>query len=175
MTTKAGVRLHKGRAGFTLVEAMLAVVVLAIAAAGVLLPFVSGAAVRAEGIRRTLAAGLAGDLMEQILRLPFHDPGGVAYDYHLGPDSGETGLASFDNVDDFHGYTESQGQVKDAAGTVFTDPKYTNFSRTVTCSYAAASPQPAPSDPTKCNYILVMVRVDYSGKETATIRRLVSE
>jgi len=151
MTTETGIRRHKNSKGFTLVEAMLAVFVLAVAAAGVLLPFVSGATVRAEGIRRTLAAGLASDLMEQIIKTPF---GQIVADYN---------------------YAEPQGQVKSATGTVFTDPKYANFSRTVTCSYAAASPQSPPSDPATCNFILVTVRVDYSGKETATIRRLVSK
>ncbi len=152
MTTETGVHRDKGRRGFTLVEAMLAVVVLAIASAGVLLPFVSGATVRAEGIRRTLGADLASDLMEQIIKTPF----------------GQI-VAGYSN------YTELQGQVKDATGTVFTDPKYANFSRNVTCAYVAASPQSPPSDPATCSFILVTVRVDYSGKETATIRRLVSE
>jgi prepilin-type N-terminal cleavage/methylation domain-containing protein len=170
MITKTGVYAGRSREGFTLVEAMLAVVVLGIAAAGVLLPFVSGATVRAEGIRRTLAAGLASDLMEQILRLPFHDPNGIASDYKLGPEAGD-----FDNIDDFHNYTELQGQVKDATGAVFTDPKYANFSRNVTCAYVTVPPQAAQTDPAKCDFILVTVRVDYSGKETATIRRLVSE
>ncbi len=151
MTTKTGIRRHKDRRGFTLVEAMLAVVVLAIASAGVLMPFVSGATVRAEGIRRTLAADLASDLMEQVIKTPF---GQIVTNYN---------------------YTELRGQVKDATGVVFTDPKYANFSRKVTCAYAAASPQSLPGDLTKCNFILVTVRVDYSGKETATIRRLVSK
>jgi len=170
MITKTAIHPGRSREGFTLVEAMLAVVVLAIAAAGVLLPFVSGATVRAEGTRRTLAAGLASDLMEQILRLPFHDPTGSASDYSPGPDAGD-----LDNIDDYDGYNEAQGQVKDATGAVFTDPKYVNFSRNVTCAYVAASPQPAPSDPAQCKFILVMVQVNYSGRETATIRRLVSE
>jgi len=151
MITKTAIHPGRSREGFTLVEAMLAVVVLGIAAAGVLLPFVSGATVRAEGTRRTLAAGLASDLMEQIIKTPF------------------------DQIVAGYNYAELQGQVKDATGTVFTDPKYANFSRAVTCEYVAASPQPAPSDPAECNYILVMVQVNYSGRETATIRRLVSE
>ena len=166
---------RRSRKGLTLVEAMLAVVVLAIAAAGVLLPFVSGATVRAEGTRRTLAAGLASDLMEQIVRLPFHDPSGAASDYHAGPESGETGPASFDNVDDFHGYAEPQGQVKDATGAVFADAKYATFSRNVTCVYVTVPPQAMQTDPAKCDAILVTVRVDCSSKETATLRRLVSE
>jgi len=61
------------RRGFTLAEAMMAMVVLGIAAAGVLLPFTSGAQVRAEGIHRTLAANLASDLMEQIVSNDFDD------------------------------------------------------------------------------------------------------
>ncbi|MGB2864907.1 MAG: hypothetical protein WBC05_16390, partial [Sedimentisphaerales bacterium] len=134
-----------------------------------LLPFVSGATVRAEGINRTLAARLASDLMEQILRLPFHDPDDKT-SYSLGPDAGD-----LDNVDDFHGYMEEQGQVKDAAGVVLTDPNYANFSRNVICEYVTVPPQPVESDPAKCEFIRIKVQVDYSGKEMATVIRLVSE
>jgi len=167
-------RTHYGtsRRGFTLAEAMMAVVVLGIAAASVLLPFISGAAVRAEGINRTLAARLASDMMEQILRLPFHDPGGGT---SVGPESGETGPANFNSINDYHNYFEAQGQVKDASETVFTDSRYTNFSRNVTCEYVYVPPQPAESDPAKCEFIRITVRVDYSGKQMATVVRLVSE
>jgi prepilin-type N-terminal cleavage/methylation domain-containing protein len=167
---------HRTNAGgFTLVEAMVAVAVLGIAAASVLLPFISGAALRAEGVNRTLAARLASDLMEQILRLPFHDPDGQASDYHLGPESGETVPAGFDNLDDYNGYSEPQGQVKDVKGAVFTDSTYKRFSRNVTCEYVYVPPQPSESDPARCEFIRITVQVDYSRKEMATIVRLVSE
>lgn len=175
MIIKSGVHHRRMTRGFTLIEAMLAVTVLGFAAAGVLLPFVSGVAVRAEGMRRTLAASLARDLMEQIVRLPFHDPSGPASDYIPEPEPGETGPTLFDNIDDFHNYTEAQGQVKDATWTVFTDPKYSKYSRSVTCAYVTAPPQPAQTEPAKCNFILVTVKVDYSGKNVATLCRLVSE
>jgi prepilin-type N-terminal cleavage/methylation domain-containing protein len=157
--------------GFSLIEAMVAVSVLGIAAASVLLPFISGAALRAEGVNRTLAARLASDLMEQILRLPFHDPNDET-SYSLGPESGD-----FDNIDDYDGYTEPQGQVKDADGKLFSvnDSRYANFSRNVTCEYVYVPPQPAESDPAKCEFIRITVQVDYSGKQMATIVRLVSE
>ena len=175
MTTNSRTHYCTSKRGFTLAEAMMAVVVLGIASASVLLPFVSGATVRAEGVRRTLAAGLTSDLMEQILRLPFHDPDGEASDYSPGPEPGETGPAKFDNIDDYHGYTESEGQIKDVAGVVFTDPKYVNFSRDVTCVYHAMSPQPAPGSLAECDFISVTVQVKYSGKQMTTIVRLVSE
>jgi prepilin-type N-terminal cleavage/methylation domain-containing protein len=174
MTTNGRNHYAASSRGFTLAEAMMAVVVLGIAAASVLLPFMSGAAVQVEGINRTLAARLASDLMEEILRLPFHDPGDET-SYSLGPDSGETGPSNFDNVDDYHGYIELQGQVKDAAGAVFTDSRCANFSRNVTCEYVYVPPQPAESDPSKCEFIRVTVQVNHSGKQMATIIRLVSE
>jgi len=136
------------RRGFTLTEAMIATVVLGIAAAGVLLPFTSGAAVRVEGMRITLGAKLAGDLMEEIVNTPFEQ---IVADYN---------------------YSEPQGQVKDAGEVVFTDPMYTNFSREVSCDYVYV-PQESGSGVSK--YIRVTVRVYYSGKEIAAINRLVGE
>ena len=138
-----------GRRGFTLAEAMMATVVLGIAASGVLLPFTSGAAVRAEGMRRTLGAKLASDLMEEIVNTPFEQIA-VGYD----------------------GYSEPQGQIKDAGGAVFTDSYYAKFSRDSMCDYVYV-PQESGSGVSK--YIRVTVRVYYRGKEIATINRLVSE
>lgn len=145
--------------GFTLAEAMLAVVVLGIAAAGILLPFSSGARVRAEGMRRTLAAKLAGDLMEQITAKPFEDP------------NGET-AGDFDDIDDFDGYEEAEGQIKDSSGTVFTDLSYARFGRSAECKYAYV---PQESELYDSMFILVTVRVYYSGDEIVAINRLVGQ
>ena len=127
----------------------MATVVLAIAAAGVLLPFARGAAVRAEGIHRTLCAKLASDLMEEIVSMPF-----------------EKIVSSYD------GYSEPQGQVRDASGAVFTDASYTRYSRDVSCAYAYVSQESGAGAP---NFFLITVRVYYGGSEIATVNRLVSE
>jgi len=140
------------RRGFTLAEAMMATVVLGVAAVGVLLPFTSGAAVRAEGMRRTLGAKLAGDLIEEIMSVPFDDI--VA------------------NIEaDYDGYTEPQGQVEDAAGVVFTDSNYAKFSRDVNWEYFWV-PQQSAAPP---QFIRITVNVYYSGRQIATVNRLVSE
>ena len=127
----------------------MATVVLGIAAAGVLLPFMSGASVRAEGEHRTLAAKLASDLMEEIIKTPF----------------GQI-------VTNYNGYTESQGQVKDASGVVFTDSNYTEFSRDATCEYVYV---PQESGTTEAGFLRATVRVYYNGRETAIINRLISK
>jgi len=140
--------------GFSLAEAMMATVVLGIAAAGVLLPFVSGARTQAEGIRRTLAAKLAGDLMERFINTPFEDI-----------------------VADGGGYVdEPQGQIRDASRALFSDsdPAYANFSRDVSCEYVTVPQQP-PLEEDQCNFIRVTVRVKYSGNEIASLSRLITK
>ena len=126
----------------------MAVLVLGIAAAGVLLPFTSGSAVRAEGTHRTLAAKLASDLMEEIV------------------------AADFENiVGTFDGYTESIGNVKDVNGVIFSDSSYARYSREVSCEYVYVAQE---SGTEQSKFILVIVRVYYGGREIAVINRLIS-
>jgi prepilin-type N-terminal cleavage/methylation domain-containing protein len=147
MTINQGKEPAAGKAGYTLAEALIAVVVLGIAASGVLLPFAGGAAVRAEGVRRTLAGKLAHDLLEEIINTRFDQI-----------------VATYD------GYAEPQGQVKQAGGEVFTDPAYANFSRYASCQYIYVSQQAGIGQSV---FILVTVRVCYRGTELARFTRLV--
>ena len=121
----------------------MATVVLGIAAAGILLPFTSGASARVEGMRRTLAAELARDLMERVINTPFAEI-----------------MASY------NGDPEPQGQIKDDRGVVFTDSNYARFSRGVSCEQRTVG---------VAKFILVTVRVYYSGSEIAAVNRLISE
>lgn len=127
----------------------MALVILGMAAAGVLLPFSSGATAQAEGIHRTLAARLASDLMDQIVATPFSSV-----------------------VANWNGYAETQGRVKDAAGVVFSDPMYARFSRDVTCvANIGVYPQTGVSPDT--GFILVFVRVYDRGQPVVTLSRLI--
>ncbi len=126
----------------------MAVVLLAAAAAGVLLPFVAGAGAQAEGVRRTLAARLAADMVEQALRTPFDQL-----------------------VETYDGYTEAQGQLRDAADNPISDPTYANFSREVRCRYVYVPQESGATDPV---FILLSVSVYYNQREVATVNRLVS-
>jgi len=135
--------------GFSLAEALLAVVILAIAAAGVLIPYTTGAGLRAEGVKRTTASRLAGDLMEQIVHTPF-----------------EQIISRYD------GYNELLGQIKDADGIVFTDPAYANFSRQANCSYVYV---PQESGNTQPVFIRAGVIVYYKTQTLVTLNRLISK
>jgi hypothetical protein len=122
-------------------------VILGMAAAGVLLPFADGASVQAEGLHRSLAAGLANDLLERIITTPF------------------------DQLVGKYNYAEPQGQVKDASGTTFTDPIYANYSRDVCCDYIYVPQQGGMAAP---NFALATVRVYYRGEQIAAVDRLIS-
>jgi len=96
----------------------MATVVLSIAAAGVLLPFTTGAKVTREGLRMTVASKLASDLMEQFINFDFDE---------LVADGG--------------GYVdEPVGQVADANNVVLTEPMYSKFSRGASFSYDSDQP-----------------------------------
>lgn len=102
----------KNRKAFTLVEAMIAMVVLSIAASGILLPFAAGASAQMEGARRTLATKLASDMMEKIISTEYED------------------------IWEYSGQYESEGFMTDANGNFLEDPIYSDFRRFVTCDTA---------------------------------------
>ncbi len=140
----------KNRKGFTLAEALMAVVLLSIAAAGVLLPFTSGAVVRAEGAQRTLAAKLASDLMEKVINTDF---------------SVIVGL---------YNYTEAKGAIskEDGIGGVFTSAHYSDFSRSVSSSYVY---MPQESGSGEAKFILVTIRMYHKDIEKVVLRRLIGK
>lgn len=133
---------------FTLAEAMIAVVVLAVVASSVLVPFITGANVQAEGYRRTLAAKLAGELMELII------------------------ADDFDTIVSDYNYTEPQGQVKDISGAVYSDSVYGNYSRQVECAKVFLPSESGNDEPL---FIRATVKVYYQGAELAEISRLISK
>ncbi len=64
-----------------------------------------------------------------MIALPYADPDDESTT--LGPEAGETGRTLYDNVDDFHGFSETAGNVADLAGSAY-GGRYDDFSRSVT-------------------------------------------
>ena len=88
-------------------------VLLVIAAAGILMPFAGAANMQTEAARQTAAANLASELMEKILM---------------------TDYASI--ISTYDGYNEAEGDLLDAAGILHNGDIYAGFSRCATCSPA---------------------------------------
>jgi len=111
----------------TLVEAVAASIILSVTVVAVAQAIMAGHMQTAEALHRRRAMEMAEALTEEVLRLPYDDPDGAS---NPGPESGETSRASFDNIDDYHGFTESAGNVSDLAGTVY-PIAYDRFARSV--------------------------------------------
>lgn len=87
----------------------MAVVLLAIAVSGILLPFAGGAALQSEGARQNLAAQVAANVLEEFIVV---DPNVVI------------------------GYSEINQTVKDAAGQPMTDAIYADLTYSFECDPA---------------------------------------
>jgi MSHA pilin protein MshD len=161
---------HFRRGGaFTLVEALLAVVVLAMAITAITMPFTAAAQHDQEDGRRTLAVALAQELMEEILARPFYDPQ-TPEDMTPGAEIGESGRDEFDNVDDYHGYAEAAGAIVTAGGDRLSDPLASTLSREVLAEYVWVSGQQQDAEAT---FIRVTVTVFHGDDPLVTLTRLV--
>ena len=154
--------------GFTLVEALLASVVLAMAITAVTMPFTAGARNELENARRTLAVALAQEMMEEILSKPFADD---VQDFARspGPDAGEGSRTFFDNMDDYDGYEELPGSIASHDGQLFTDAAADGLSRHVSAGYVYVSGQDVSDAP---SFLRVVVDVRYRGEPVVTLSRL---
>jgi len=108
----------------------MAAAILALAVAAIAQALVAGQQQVAYALHEQRAIMLAEALVEEILSYPYADPQG---DVGMGPDSGESGRGSFDNVDDFNGYQDVAGSLQDAAGEAYPDT-FQVFSRLVAVS-----------------------------------------
>jgi hypothetical protein len=155
-------RLH----GFTLLEAMISVAILTVAAPAVLIPFATGMQSDAEDARQALATTLATEMMDEALSKPFSDPEGPSVP---GPEFGETTRFQFDNIDDYHNYTEASGLIADAFGDVMTEPGASGLSRAVDVEYVYVSGQDTAESP---SFVRITVTVLDGDRPVATLARL---
>jgi type II secretory pathway pseudopilin PulG len=155
------------RGGFTLAESLLAAVVLMIAISAITMPFAAGARSEEIDARLTLASGLAQETMEEVLSKALKDPEGGTV---LGPDSGETNRALYDDVDDYKQVIEAERSIADAGGAVIASPQSAGLSREtyVTDAWLTGQDLSKPAD-----FFRVTVIVKHGGIPLITLTRLV--
>jgi len=99
---------QRRRAGFTLVELVIAIVVIGIAASGVLLVMNYTTAHSADPMIQHQAVAIAEAYLEEILLQPYSDPDGVAV---------EADRSLFDDIDDYN-FTEVGARDQENPGVV---------------------------------------------------------
>jgi len=166
----------RARGGFTLAEALIASTVLAIVSATASLPFAAGVQQVDEAAKLEQAVALGQAMMEEILARPFFEP-----DERIaspGPEPDETARELFNNIDDFHGYAESVGDLRNFENALITDASASGFWREVTVEYATfpGLGQLPPEDPEandhEQSFVHIQVRVYHNTALLATLNRI---
>lgn len=139
--------------GVSLVELILFIVIVSLALAGVLGVLNVTTRNSADPLVYKQALSIAESLLEEVALMPFTycDPddanaanataadaancpaaGGIGGVENLGPEAGETRYAApqFDNVNDYHNFTMTAGNISDITGTAI--PLLAGYSATVT-------------------------------------------
>jgi MSHA pilin protein MshD len=160
---------HFSRRGFTLAEGLIASVVLAAAVAGIVGPLGASYQQTALGRQRSVAVSLAEQLLEEIIARPFVDP--TDGSLSRGPEPGENGRGNFDNVDDYHGYTDSTATLSAMNGAGLGYSGGQSYTRTVTVQYRStrSGPEVASGD-----FALVTVTVTAADGQSLALSRLVT-
>jgi hypothetical protein len=121
-------RFH--RRGFTLTEALTASAVLGFSVLAISQAISAGQTQTHESLHAGRAIALAEALMEEILSLPYRDPNGLPAAVPGTPRD------QLNSMDDYNGFSEPLGQVKDAAGAVY-GGAYSRFARSATVRQAS--------------------------------------
>jgi len=148
--------------GVTLLEALLAAVVLAMAAAAVIMPYAAGAQATLHDARQAVAVNLAQDIMEEILAKAFRDPD--------GDESAESRRSTWDDMDDYDGYEEPAGQIRSFDNVLADDPAGDGLSRHVSVQAVYVAGQDMGDPPT---FLRVTVQIKHDGQTVTTLSRLV--
>ncbi len=92
--------------GISLVELVVAIVVISVAVAGTLLAFNQTTRRSADAMVEEQAVAIAEAYLEEILLKPFSDPDGI---------DGEVGRVNFDDIDDYNGLLDNGARDQDDA------------------------------------------------------------
>jgi prepilin-type N-terminal cleavage/methylation domain-containing protein len=97
---------RRGPQGFSLLEALVAITIMAIAGSAILWGVTSAVQATDDNLQQALAVGMAQQLMDEIIGARYHAVGSDAYEYPLSASSWEKngqGRERYNDIDDYNG------------------------------------------------------------------------
>ena len=152
-----GARSRQLRRGVTLVEVVMSTMIVSILMVATLKALGAATSSSKSAGNRAVAIGLADDLMTEILKAKYVDPGSSPV-FGLETGEGSTTRAAFNDVDDYNGWTEQPPQAKD--GTVMANRS--DWQRRVTVDWVTVI-DPSKTSSTETGVKRIRVDVDYKG------------
>lgn len=162
------VRFKVRLAGFTLAEAMIATFILAVATTGIAGLLASSSQQSDAMQSSSVSQELARQMMEEIAAKSVADADG---NISLGPEAGENTRSSFDQIDDYDGYTDTTSSIAMLDGTSVDLGEAQTYTRTVEVEYRAA-PAGAATSSTDAAFCVVTIDIRRTGAAPATLVRL---
>lgn len=176
------------RRGFTLVESMIAVSILGIAGGALLIGTAANSAATRDALERTLALGMAQQLLDEILGMRYCEAGVSPTDTSLTANASETAAGArklFDDIDDYNGIRttpatdrygitlgmdDGRGGTRNAAFQVSAG-YFTGWKQCVDVQYVSETNFATPLSSGVSNYrrIHVWITVDQSDGSTRTL------
>ncbi|HEV2295821.1 MAG TPA: prepilin-type N-terminal cleavage/methylation domain-containing protein [Tepidisphaeraceae bacterium] len=143
------------RAGFTLVESLIASVVLAVTVVGIAGTLAATYQNARDQSSAAEATQLARQLMEEISARPFEVPPGEPNNA-TGWSGGNTNRATYDDIQDYHGYTDISTSITTLGGTSQSFGSSGPYTRSVAVTTGTAPAGHAPP-PTHFKHVKVTV------------------
>ncbi len=144
--------------GFTLIEILIVVVLLGMAMTAIVASNVAFTQATAQAAQLSTAEFLIEQIRELTTLLPMRDPNTGA---GFGPEAGETGVALYDDVDDFNGMVFNpviDCQRRQLAG-------FSGYSQAVTVESVSANNFQQPVADPNSPFVRVTVRILYQNNE----------
>lgn len=175
--------IRRGRRGFTLVEALVSTTIVAIAGTAVLLGVANAMQSTRDHLQKTIAQGLAEQLIDEIAGMRYEGDGLGPYQTTLGPTAYEAsgrGRERFNDIDDYARYDSQPpvdswgvpiGQEDDTGGTrnpYFLAPPgyFARWHQAVDVYYVSAVDKQTPLGPgVTSDFRAVRVRILLEGTE----------
>lgn len=154
---------RRRRRGLSLIEATISMVVVAVMLVAAVHAIGGSAAVQSRVTKRTVAPYLADGLMAEILAQSYQDSASPVFGPEVSGGESPTSRATWDDVDDYNGWSESPPQDKD--GTAASD--MTGWARAVAVTWVNTSDLTQTSA-TETGAKRITVTVRYNGVTAAT-------
>jgi len=148
--------------GFTLVEVMVALILLTLSFMVFLQALNTGKTVRAHSELRTVQSVIMNSLENQIRARRYDENTVSPWSSTLGKESGETAIMQFDDIDDFHQYTIDEVSEHPAFGV------------SVAVTYVSAGSGFHTAQSNQTDYKSVMVRVSHKTLPAMTDTLIIS-
>ena len=162
-------RMSRMRRAISLVEALLAAMVMAIVASSAMLPFAAGMQNIQEANKLERAVSLGQALMEEILARPFDAVASTVT--RTAPVTGDKNRSNYSTIKQFNGYSESDKEARNYKGDVISSTWVDNYWRVATVTGVTYPEQNATDTG---NLVRVEVFVYYNDQLMVRLVRLVA-